>query len=111
MGDLNTKEPVACTLTNESQRAETQQFRIEMLKHVLEREKLVNGAKITFANKGDIQESIERLIKLDKGCCTFLDHKIDVFEDTISLTVTGQEKGVAQAQGFLDALGEKNGQC
>ncbi|WP_415158729.1 hypothetical protein [Maritalea sp.] len=110
--DNNTETtPIACALTGEAQRSETKRFRTELVPHILERELLVNGAKFVFSNTDSAKQSVERLVSIDMGCCTFLNHEVETFDDTIVLTVTSEGEGIALAQQFLNELEHSNGRC
>ncbi|WP_417462932.1 hypothetical protein [Kordiimonas sp.] len=104
MDGITNSEPVACTLTPAAQRAETNQFRREIAPHILKRELLSNGARLTLANSPELRKSIDRLVELDKGCCSFLKHRVETVGDSITLEVTGEGSGIPLAQGFLQAL-------
>lgn len=104
MDGVTNSEPVACTLTPAAQCAETNQFRKEIALHILKRERLSNGARLTFTNSPELRKSIDRLVELDKGCCSFLDHRVETVGDSIILEVTGEGSGVPLAQGFLQVL-------
>ncbi len=109
MDGITNNEPVACTLTPPAQRAETNQFRREIAPHILKRELLSNGARLTFTNSPALRKSIDRLVELDKGCCSFLEHRVETSGDSIILEVTGEGSGIPLAQGFLEALEPPHG--
>ncbi|MBL4766542.1 MAG: hypothetical protein JKY94_02315 [Rhodobacteraceae bacterium] len=104
MDDLNLSTPVACTLTTNEQRMETKRYKTELTPHVLKRERLADGARLTFTAVPGMRENIERLVEMDKGCCAFLEHQIESDSQTVTLTVRGQGQGIALAQEFLTEL-------
>lgn len=104
MDDLSNIKPVACTLTPAAQRAEIRRFKTDLGPHVLTRERLDDGARLTFAAVPGLREKIDLLVELDRGCCTFLEHEVESNEKTVTLTVRSQGQGIALAQGFLKEL-------
>lgn len=107
MDGTSESRPVACTLTPKSQREETRRFRAEIAPHVIGRERLKDGARLTFRSTPELRESIERLVELDKGCCTFLDHRVEDNGSQLTLEVTSEGSGVPLAREFLSVLAPK----
>ena len=104
MDELTFSKPVVCTLTPAAQRAETKRFKADLAPHVLKRERLSNGTRLTFAAVSGLREKIEMLVELDKGCCAYLDHQIESDARTITLSVRSEGQGIALAQEFLTDL-------
>jgi len=102
MGGKTRMAPVACTLTPAAQRVEIKNFRAELAPHVIKRERLKDGARLTFDPVPGLQAKIERLVELDRGCCGFLNHQVESDDKTIVLTVQSEGSGIAIAQDFLD---------
>lgn len=109
MDGKTTSAPVACTLTPASQRAEINSFRAELVPHVLKRERLEDGARLTFASVPGLRAKIERLVQLDQGCCAFLNHQEESDDEVIVLTVKSEGAGIPLAQDFLDVLSSTSG--
>ncbi len=104
MDDSNNQKPIACTLTPAAQRAETKRFKAELAPHVLTRERLADGARLTFTAVNGLREKIDLLVELDIGCCAFLDHHVESDDHTITLTIRSQGQGIALAQEILEVL-------
>lgn len=104
MDDLNLSTPVACTLTTGEQRLQTKRYKTELAPHVLKRERLTDGAHLTFAAVPGVRENIDRLVEMDKGCCAFLEHQVESDMQTVTLTVRSQGQGISLAQEFLKEL-------
>lgn len=100
-----TSEPksVTCTLTPAAQKAETRKVRAEVAPHIIDRELLENGTRLTFRNSPVLRKSVERLVELDKGCCTFLEHRIEDSGRFLTLDVTSVSSGIPFAKEFLAA--------
>lgn len=102
MDGKTTSAPVACTLTPASQRAEIKRFSAELAPHVLKRERMEDGARLTFASVPGLRAKIERLVELDQGCCTFLNHQVESDDKIIELAIKSEGPGIPLAQDFLD---------
>ena len=101
MDGTSESRPMACTLTPKSQREETLRLRAEIAPHVVGREVLENGARLTFGSTPELRESVERLTELDRGCCTFLNHRFEDYGSQFTLEVTSEGSGIPLAREFL----------
>lgn len=109
MDGKTTSAPVACALTPASQRVEIKRFRAELAPHVLKRERLEDGARLTFTAAPGLRAKIDRLVELDRDCCAFLDHQVESDDKIIALTIKSEGPGIPLAQNFLDMLEPVNG--
>jgi len=100
MDELNLSEPVACTPTSAAQRAVIKRIRAELAPRVLTRERLLDGVCLRFAVAPGLRKKIDQLVELDKGCCAFLEYKVESDAQIITLTVRSQGRGIALAQEF-----------
>ncbi len=104
MDGTSEPKPVSCTLTPEAQKVETGKIRAEVAPHIIDRELLESGARLTFRNSPALRKSVERLVELDKGCCTFLEYRIEDNGRFLTLDVTSEGSGIPLAKEFLVAL-------
>ena len=109
MDGKTTSTPVACTLTPASQRAEIKRFRAELAPYILKRERLKDGARLTFTDAPGLRAKIERLVALDQNCCTFLKHQVESDDEVITLTIKSEGSGIPLAQDFLEVQAPANG--
>ena len=109
MDGKTTSTPVACTLPPASQRAEIKRFRAELAPYILKRERLKDGARLTFTAAPGLRAKIERLVALDRNCCTFLNHQVESDDEIIVLRVKSEGSGIPLAQDFLEVQAPENG--
>lgn len=109
MDDNVASKGLACTFATHAHRLEIERFRDEIIPHLLNREIIKNGSLLTFSSTPELLNKIEKLAKLDKNCCSFLNHKVQTIDKNILWTVESEGEGIVLAQNYLSVLiSEKN---
>jgi hypothetical protein len=105
----NSSTKIACSLAPAEERALKKKLETELIPHVISRAQMADGICLAFRQVPGLQDTLERLVELDKGCCTFLDHEIELQDQTITMRIRSEGQGVALAQAFLNDAAMNNG--
>jgi hypothetical protein len=109
MDSQNSGDMVACSLGPAEQRALKKKLEMDLIPHVVSRTQLADGICLVFKQVPGLLDTLENLVELDQGCCTFLTHQIELNDQTITLTTRSEGQGVALAQNYLNDAAKNGG--
>jgi hypothetical protein len=83
----------ACSLPNDELRNRLAWIRSEILPHATRSERLENGRAWEFGRSPDVRAKLERLVELERACCSGLHFDLEDGPASLRLTVEGIDPG------------------
>lgn len=81
--------PLACSLTAADYRQRVEEAGAITQEALRESMVIDGGARLTFANTGDVHERLVQFVAAESKCCPFLAMQLRASRDEIQLEVTG----------------------
>lgn len=78
-----------CALSDEALRERLAMIRTEIAPHLQRTVQLADGVRFEFARSRPMQEKLERLVALERECCTPIDFAVRVEPEMLRFEITG----------------------
>ena len=99
---MPTPHPIACSLSADQLEAQRESLLLGLADHAVHRAPLPSGMRLRFPATAERMRQIDAVVRHERECCPFLEFRVGLAANSLTLDVTGPEGTASLLAQLLD---------